>query len=457
MLLDKLKRYWHIAAIALIVAVMVLFRLTSYGDPRLSIGTNDSSSYFDQVDVPTFSWEALTVRRLPSYVLLFKLFEPAQGYKLEAVSYPAAPTVGTREKQLQAGFDRVVLTQMWLSIAAWVFFACMVARHIKNKPVKVLAVATILTFGFLPSIAEWDSILMSESGSYSLFMIMMGFSLEIIRRILKDGQKITTPSIAWWIGWAIVFVLWAFMRDSNANTLIVPVIFFLILIAIPRVRSQIPVKIIVPITVVFFGLFLLYAVAAGQSGRWLGSWDGLYNGYVAPYNDHYQFFLDHGMPETNTREWAAENGAKTYLLMLLNFPRFTMNMFIFRMQDAFSENLQPFFYSAQTTGYRTMTALGDIFHPLSSAPFLLALIGGILVISVSITNKNKVFRVWGWMAVWILLLVYGFWGFAFFGDAAGLVRHLQGASMPMRLLIWLFPLILTDYALKKDAPLTEEK
>ncbi|MHC1785141.1 MAG: hypothetical protein AB9891_20735 [Anaerolineaceae bacterium] len=446
----KIKENWHLLAIALVVVLLLLFRLTSYGDPRLSIGTNDSSSYFDQVRVPTFSWEALKVRRLPAYVLLFKVFEPEGGYQLEAVSYPAAPEVGTSRKQLQPGFDHVVVFQMWLSIVSWVFFALMIARHLKNKPMKVLSVAIILTFGFLPPIAEWDSIIMSESGSYSLFMAILGISIEIIKRVLEEGRKISRGTGIWCTAWFIVFLLWAFMRDSNANILIITAMFILVLMLIPRIRKHLPLRVFVVTGAVLLVFFLLYASAASLSGRWLGSWDGLYNGYITPYPDHYQFFLDHGMPETNPREWATENGAKTYLLMLLHFPRFTMNMFIFQLQDVFSENLQPFFFTGSTTGYRTMVALSNIFHPLSSVAFLLSLLSGILVATISFRLQKIEKPVWGWMSVWILLLVFGYFGVAFYGDCTGLIRHLQGASMPMRLLVWVFPIVLADFSLGKS-------
>lgn len=451
-MVKMIKGYWHIPAIILVIVLLVFFRLTSYGDARLSIGTNDSSSYFEQVDVPAFSWEALTVRRLPSYVLLFKLFEPEEGYHLEAVSYPAAPGVGTSEKQLQPGFDQVVVSQMWLSIAAWVFFALMTSRHLRNRGIKIIAVLLILSFGFLPPIAEWDSVLMSESGSYSLFMIMLGISMEIISRILKEGRKVSTPTTILWAAGFAVFVLWAFMRDSNANIMLFVGSFFIILLAIPSSRKRIPAGLFGVTAAALLVLFTLYAVAAGQSGRWLGSWDGLYNGYIASYPAHYRFFLAHGMPEggAEARLWAAENGAKTYLLLLINNPRFAFRIFIMLMQEVFSENIQPFFFTYPTSGYRIMVGLGNLFHPLSSSPFLISLLTGIFVAAASFQRWKSQRTTWGWMALWMLLLVFCYYGLAFFADAAGIIRHCQGATMPMRLMTWLFPIVLADYSLSKQ-------
>lgn len=442
---SKVKENWHLAVIFCIVILLVVFRLTSYGDPKLSIGTNDSSSYFDQVRVPTFSWEALTVRRLPSYVILFKLFEPKGGYDLKAISYPAAPTVGTQNKQLQSGFDNVVLSQMWLSIIAWVFFALMIARHLKNKYLKVLSVFLILFFAFLPQIAEWDSVLMSESVSFSLFMVMLGISMELISRLMREVNRLSLSTWLWVASWFLIFVLWAFMRDSNANIIIIPVIFVAILLLFPRIRKQLPVWPFVGLGTILLGIFVIYAISASQSGRWMGSWDDLYYGYIAPYPEHMQFFYDHGMPQTNVREWATINGAKTYLEMLMIFPRFTVDMFIYQMEDVFSENIQPFFYTFPSTGYRTLVALGNMFHPLSSLTFPFALLAGVLVIIKAFTDRTKEKLAWGWMTIWMLLMAYCYYGFGFFGDSAGIIRHLLGAVMPMRLMVWLFPIVLADF------------
>jgi len=339
---------------------------------------------------------------------------------------------------------------MWLSIAAWVFFAVMAARHLKNKAAKILMVAVILTFAFLPPIAEWDSVLMSESGSYSLFIVMLGISLEIIKRILKEGRRASPLTYVFWAAWFVFFVLWAFMRDTNANIMLFVVIFFIALMLIPAFRKRIPIRLIAATTAVLLVLFVLYAAAASESGRWMGSWDGLYNGYIAIYRTHNQFFIDHGMPTGDyqeTRSWAAQNGARTYLLMLLNYPRFAINTFLVLMQDVFAENIQPFFFTVPTSGYRNMVALGNIFHPLSSAAFLVSLLTGILVAAVSFRRRNTGRKIWGWMAVWMLLLVFCYYGLAFFADAAGIIRHCQGATMPMRLMTWLFPIVLADYSL----------
>ncbi len=219
---NRIKEYWHLPVIALVVILLIVFRVTSYGDPTLSIGTNDSSSYFAQVDVPTFSWKALTVRRLPSYVLLFKMFEPEEGYDLKAVSYPADPSKGTKIKEHQPGFDHVVINQMRLSIVSWVFFALMVARHLRWKLLKILSVFLILFFAFLPQIAEWDSIIMSESASFSLFVVMLGISIELISRFIREGKNLSLFTWAGVAAWLVVLVLWAFMRDSNANAMILP-------------------------------------------------------------------------------------------------------------------------------------------------------------------------------------------------------------------------------------------
>ncbi len=447
----RLSDYWHFPIIIIIFLVLVNFRLTFYGDPTLSIGTNDTSSYINQIDVPTFSWKALIVRRLPSYVLFFKTFEPENGYELKAVSYPAAPELGTKTKVHQAGFAHIAINQMRLSIFAWIFFAYIFIRHLRKKILKVLAAFLIPFFGFLPQVAEWDSIMMTESVSFSLFLIILGISLELIQRIKREGKKITWFTWGLMIAWFGFFVFWAFMRDSNANTMILMVFLFVILLVIPNIRKRIPVVPFIGVSVLLLGLFVVYALAANQSGRWMGSWISVYNDFIEPYPTHLQYFYERGMPaDSDKTDWVMQYGARTYLGMMISNPEFMVKTFIFWMEDVFSENIQPFFYTPPTDAYQWMVSFGNMLHPISSVPFPLTLLTGIFVIIKAFSGENHNDQTFGWMTILLLLNVYGLYGFSFFGDSGGLVRHLLGAVMPMRLMMWLFPIVLADYSLRRS-------
>ncbi len=189
--------------VAIIVVAGIWFRLSFYGDMRLSIATNDSSSYYRQTNISIFSREAFTSRRLPGYPAFLNLFKPADGYPEPlATSYPAAPGVGTRHKAFDENYSNVVVAQAIFAIVAWTIFIIGLCRRLSNHSLRPIAALVIALFAFSPSMAEWDSILMTESLCFSLFAILSILTLELTFRVDKEKQKIGK-------GTKILFILWA--------------------------------------------------------------------------------------------------------------------------------------------------------------------------------------------------------------------------------------------------------
>lgn len=430
---------------AIIIITCVIARLTIYGDPRLSIATNDSSSYYDEANSPIFSWEAFTARRLPSYPAFFKIFQPSEGYQEPtAISYPAARGVGTRNKALQSGFDIVVVAQMVLSIIAWVGFVIVLTRRLNIKALRPITAAVILLFAFSPPLAEWDSILMSESISFSLFTLLAAVTLELLFRILEEKTKPGKITCILMVVWMLLVPAWAFARDSNANTLVILMVFFVPLFIIPRVRKRIPVYWFAGIIAYLVALMVLYSSATLAANRWVWAWTDIWNHWITGYAAREKFFIDRGMPDPWTAEWVKEAGPRTYLLFLLNHPGFMVTELLGRLSDAFSENLQPFYFTYPTLNRKMLLAVGDLFHPLSSVAFLFPLICGIMVIVSVIKNLLEKNISWLLFVLWLVGMIYGLYLASFFGDSGGLIRHTLGAVVYMRMMIWLLPIILVE-------------
>jgi len=435
----------------IIIVACVILRLTIYDDPRLSIATNDSSSYYNAVNIPLFSWEAFTGRRLPSYPAFFKIFQPVNGYQEPiATSYPAAPGVGTRHKALQPGYDNVVVAQMVLSIFAWVFFVIILSYRLKTKVLRPISAAVILFFAFTPPLAEWDSVLMTESISFSLFTMLAAVTLELIFRILKEKSKPGMVTKLMMVLWIFLVPAWAFTRDSNANTFIITISFFILFLIIPRIRKQIPVYWFAGITSYLVGLMVLYSSGTLAANRWVWGWTDIWNHWMTGYPAREQFFTDRGMPDPWTPEWVNAAGPRTYLLFLVNHPGFMVTELLGRLSDAFSENMQPFFFTYATLNRKMLLAVGDLFHPLSSMAFLFPLFGGVLVVVSVIKNSIEKNISWLLFVLWLVGMVYGLYLASFFGDSGGLIRHTLGAVVYMRMLIWLLPIILVEIVLSQQ-------
>ncbi|HEX7555471.1 MAG TPA: hypothetical protein VF338_02520, partial [Leptolinea sp.] len=299
--------------VGIIIIGAINLRIVLYDDMRLSIATNDSSSYYSEVNLPLFSWESFTARRLPSYPIFFKIFEPINGYQEpKAVSYPAAPGVGTRNKALQPGFDSVALAQAILAIFSWVFFVIILCRRLRIKILRPIAAAMILLFAFSPSLAEWDSVIMSESISFSLFTILAAVSLELLFRIPQEKNKPERITSILLVIWMLLVPAWAFTRDSNANTLVILVGFFGFFLIIPRIRRETPIIWFSGILIWLVFLAYLYSITTTAANRWVWGWLDIYNHWISGNPARMKFFIDHGMPDPWTNEWVQLSGTKTY-------------------------------------------------------------------------------------------------------------------------------------------------
>jgi hypothetical protein len=285
---------------------------------------------------------------------------------------------------------------------------------------------------------------MSESLSFSLFTLLITLSLELLFRISNEKKSPGTLTKLLMILWAVLVPVWAFMRDSNSQTLIVLVVFFIVFLAIPGIRRQIPVFWIAAIGVWVLLLYGWYSYTTAAANRWAWGWFDIYNHWVSPYPVRKQFFLDRGMPDPWTDEWVRQSGTKTYFIFLASHPGFMVTEFLGRLSDAFSENVQPFFFTYPTLIRNMVLAVGDMFHPLSSTAFLFPIFSGILVIIASIRNTFSQNKHWFWLVLWLISMVYAQYAASFFGDSGGLIRHTLGAVVYMRLMIWLLPIILAE-------------
>jgi hypothetical protein len=448
-IVDWLKSNLTNISVLIIIVIGIWFRTNFYDELQYSIGTNDSLSYYSQADIPLFSWEAFTSRRLPTYPVFFKIFEPEDGYhKPDAISYPAAPGVGTKHKAIQPEYIKIVVVQAYLAILAWVSLVIVICRHLKTKILRPIAAAIILAFAFSPALVEWDSILMTESLSFSLFTLLAAVTLELLNRVSKEKKNPGIITKGLFIAWALLIPAWAYTRDSNSNTLLVVVVFFLIFFSIPKIRQNIPVAWISGLLVWTAFLAIWYSVTTFAANRWTWGWFDIYNDWVSGYPERVKFFESWGMPTPWTKEWVQQSGSKAYLSFLFNNPGFMVSELLGRLSDAFSENIQPYFFTPPSMIRKMIVAIGDIFHPYSSVAFFFPIFSCLLIIVAAIRNSIMENKTWFIFSLWLLCMIYGLYLASFYGDSAGLIRHTLGAVVYMRFMIWLFPIILAEIVSK---------
>ena len=206
----------------LLIIAFVYGRIVCYGPMNDSVAVQDTESYFAAAEMPPFSLKSFEQQRSISYPLLIKISNPTLEHELTQLS---EPYFGTEARlAVQPGTETLVRNQTVISIVCWVLCAVLVASSLNGVFTKALAVFLILSCGFVPQIADWDSILSSESLSFSLFILSVG----LLFKVIPDGRKDRVTSWLAALGLIIVNFFWVFTRDTNAYFVIVEALLLII-------------------------------------------------------------------------------------------------------------------------------------------------------------------------------------------------------------------------------------
>jgi hypothetical protein len=459
-----LRCHSHLVVLAIVLAAGITFRVRAYGDPRLSVSTPDTDAFIRASQLPLLSWDFFTSNRPPTIALLYKLLEPRQGYEIANISDPAA--TGPVDKTLQPGLDRVVLAQMALSIFAWSSLAIAAARRLSHPLVRVLALSLILAFGFSPPLAEWDSVLMSESISFSLFALLLALTLEAAAALAGHGDRPTAGTRALLAAWLAALALWVFSRDSNAYVLPLTVVMIVAVLIPGKLRRHLPSRDLAAAALVVAGLFAFHNLTLYASDRWINPFlnNLIYN--VLRDENRIRFFQDRGMPLTvevlsfrDSRgneagflalpyfmEWVRDRGATTYTLFLINHWHWAVSTVLHNLEALFSENMQPYFHLTPQNLPGWSEPWGNMLHISSSAPILLDPLLTLALVLVAMRRGSRGATIC-WSSIWLLLSEFVLLFVSYHGDSLGVIRHVLVAVVPLRLSTWILPLALLDTSL----------
>jgi hypothetical protein len=435
------KKYGVLIAICSILLAAIIVRFYLYGDPRLSIGMPDTQSYVDSSRSPLFSWTSLTSRRLFTMNLMYKVFIGNNDCQLTSVGYPAANKINTRE--FQNCFEKIALFQNLLSILGWSFLAWAISRHLQSSFLKIFAVVSILIFALSPQIAEWDSVLSSESLTLSLFSIIFALLIEAAFLYSRGSSKIDRFLKLLVIALLLILPLWVFVRD--ANLYILPVS---LLIVLPiMIRDRFKKKLLWAISIVLAGVFIAGLVSSVKSMRWHQSMQDTYRTSILAYPKSVDFIESLGAPDPNNAafsDWFNSHAASTYMIFLAVHPRFVISNLFYYKQLFISDYLQPYF-DIQEIKYRdSLVEIGEFFHPESGSFYLIDAILMFVLIYAALKKKEVIASTWAWLGAWLFLSAAATLFISYFGDSEGTLRHIFPYVALFRLFLWVFLIVEAD-------------
>jgi len=458
----KDRRSYVIPSVATLIALAVLVRFLAFGDLQLSIANADTPNFIESSKISLPTWDFLTSNRPPTIALFYKILAPRSGYEIVYMSDYAIS--GTTDLVLNPGLHRVAIAQAAISMLCWLALAVVVARHVMNPVLKILAVLVIALFVLSPQLSDWDRVLMSESLSFSLFALLLALTIEMSIRIAQDNNPLRTQTKILGGLWLLTLIFWVFTRDSNSYLLPITMAMMILPILIPKVRRHITTRALTLLFIVLGLLFIFHNATLNQSDRWVNPFLNNLIRNVLPNQDRVAFFQSRGMPvgeeilalqtsRGNERgfyefpdfmEWAYERGPSTYTLFLLSEPGWTLSTFAGNVDYLFSENTQPYFHTPSSSGLRWISAIGDILHSMAGSTLLIAVLLTLAYLATAVLQRDPKSLALSWTFIWMLLAALAMFFVSFHGDSLAWIRHTLVAVLPLRLSVWLLSLFLAD-------------
>lgn len=441
--------------ILLVFAAGFYVRATWYGDLRLSTANAETDSYISASRAPLFSWRIFAGQRLFTTNLIFKMANDAANCPITSYGKPG---IGEEvERAAQPCFDRIALLQNYLSIFGWLFLGWMLARQLRNPFVKIFAATSIMLFGFTPQIAEWDSVLSPESLSLSMFAILLGLALEVVLRAASSekpfasrADKILLAALVVW------YALWVFVRDVHLYAIPVTLVLIFPLFFLKKFRKARPLYYASASLLVFFIVGYLSARDSLRATRFplMNSLDV----YILPYPSRVEFFKKFDMPEKEAPDykdapiyqaWADEHAAKAYAAFLITHPGFVVTTLWENMELLTSDFSQPYFIADEVKNRKTLLTVGEMVNPDTGAVYLLTLIIPLVFFFQAAQHRTPHLSGWAWLAICIYGISAATLFISFFGDIAGIRRHIQPSVEMIRLYMWIFLAPFFDLDLEK--------
>jgi len=443
----KFLKRWHYIPVFAILILLAIGRVKLYGNPYLSVPTRDTDSFVSSSEVPILSWEAMTGRRLFTTNLLYKAFTPTGGYpKLE-------PNVDTTWRNVYPGFEKIALFQSIVSVLGWEILALAMVSKIKNVYLKILSAILILLFGFSPHVADWDSVLGSESLSFSLFALALGLLIWLVFDVYEQKQN-SPKTIVLAIMWFIVFFLWTFVRDANLYAMFATCLMLIVTIIAFRQYRRSWVSIILGVMLVAsFGLGLASSMQSARSNIQV---EHVIFEFVLPYPARADFMHKLGMPSTDSpsfKEWFDKNAPRSYMLFLITHPGFTLTHYLIGAYVAFDPYLQAYFRATDLQWRTQLVAMGGELHLGITALVIATILLSVLwIFTITDTDKRqkKASKPWTWLATWIFLTGNFTLFVSIFGDTVALHRHAIFSTTELRLMMWSLIMVLSDLLLSKN-------
>lgn len=354
---------------------------------------------------------------------------------------------------------RVTLFQISFAMVAWGTLAASVSWAASTGWLRATSLVLVLAFASTLDVAQWDRILLSESISMSLFVLLLAGWIIGIR---YWGFAQEPPKVIWLVayvaGMAMVTVLFSFSRDTNAFLLLAGAILLGATTITRRIWRE-PLRwVVLFLSLVMALTYVVQDRTIVHSKRWVGPFLNVFSARILPVDDFVRFFEEHGLPvDTITQEmflgrsvllsqvndtqegrrlkdWIEQEGRSVYLQFLISRPVQTLGKPLLRARSIFNPDSSEYRLPQHPNPVWAQVISGVFFPKKVEILFVLAIAS---VVALAFARRVQGTEPLLLAAIGLLVLAYPLALLVWHGDSIELERHSQLVALQVRIAAWL--------------------
>jgi len=353
-----------------------------------------------------------------------------------------------------AGNSPTVIDALQLAISslAWLYFAWVFIQSIRDERLKVGAFALILALSLTPAVQVWNHVLLSESISISLMVVILALWLRSLQK-----WRWLYP-----LGLILLLGLWLNARETNVYLcLLITIEIFIV--GLLR-RNQRYYWLVAAILGVLLAVHSWMAEMPTLP-RWVYPLGNIILQRILPNPQYVEYFADNGMPVTpellslsggwafsqdfaifnsnSLREferWLFTYGKAAYIQFLVAHPGYTWLSPLQNLDVMFASDVTPYGPGSYVPAFPRLIV--ELLYPMQW--FWVYLWLSLFAVGFALTAKLwKEARVF-WAVVSFFLLTIPHIYLVWHGDAAEVDRHAAQLSIQFHLAVWLLLLLYFD-------------
>jgi hypothetical protein len=336
-----------------------------------------------------------------------------------------------------------IVAQLLVSICCWVVLAAVVAGVLKHASVRRAGFVLVLGFSLTTPVILWDTLLLSESLSFSLLALLLAAWLSLVAR--PSWTKVGLV--------LLVSLLWTLARDTNAYVVLMTALFAAVSLLDRRCR-----RLKLGLAAGCVAVFGAGIASADEGKRWVLPMNDIVVYRVFPDPGLRRSFEEHGLGTTpGTRpDPLTEPVRSTYLRYLVSHPGYALGRPLSGRQEApyssrdnadslLDPDLRLYNDNANKRFAPLPHELRNVLYPRGITP-LLVVIGVVLAAAVALAARGFARTIWAVPGAALLttyphaLVVWHFSG-------VEVDRHALTVALTLRLALLLLVVFVADAVL----------